>query len=215
MPPSRPASLGRTFICSAHRKDWPRSFVALSTLPGSAKPCSLHRPPSRRPSAIPKVKRFTFVCATRPAGFRRDRPLNLVYVAHGERMKDVSLEERRLYASVETSFIGQNVYLFCASEGLATVFRGAVDTAQARQNHAACTDHLRADRRLSPKLRDLHLYVRFSNRPVWVKRFQTIHRSGVDVARGLVLLFGIGTRALPSWGSRTRRNNLLVGLAVR
>ena len=37
----------------------------------------------------------------------------------------------------------------------------------------------------------------------------------VDVARGLVLLFGIGTRALPSWGSRTRRNNLLGGLAVR
>lgn len=30
-------------------------------------------------------------------------------------------------ASVDTGFIGQNVYLFCASEGLATVFRGAVD----------------------------------------------------------------------------------------
>jgi hypothetical protein len=29
-----------------------------------------------------------------------------------------------------------------------------------------------------------------------------------------VLLFGIGTRALPSWDSKTRRNNLLVGLAV-
>ena len=54
-------------------------------------------------------------------------PLNLVYVAHGERMTDVSSEERRLYASVDTGFIGQNVYLFCASEGLATVFRGAVD----------------------------------------------------------------------------------------
>ena len=36
-------------------------------------------------------------------------------------------EERRLYASVDAGFIGQNVYLFCASEGLATVFRGAVD----------------------------------------------------------------------------------------
>ena len=47
-----------------------------------------------------------------------------------------------------------------------------------------------------------------------VKRFQTIHHCSVDVARGLVLLFGIGTRALPSWDSRTRRNNLLVGLAV-
>jgi nitroreductase len=54
-------------------------------------------------------------------------PLNLVYVAHGERMTDVSVEERRLYASVDSAFIGQNVYLFCASERLATVFRGAVD----------------------------------------------------------------------------------------
>ncbi len=54
-------------------------------------------------------------------------PLNLVYVAHGERMQGLSPEDRRLYASVDSGFIGQNVYLFCASEGLATVFRGAVD----------------------------------------------------------------------------------------
>src|SRR5438046_6070270 len=56
--------------------------------------------------------------------------------------------------------------------------------------------------------------VRFSNRPFGVKHFQTIHQCGVDVARGLVLLFGIGTEAFPSWDSRTRRNTLLVGLAV-
>jgi hypothetical protein len=31
-------------------------------------------------------------------------PLNLVYVAHGDRMKDVSPEERRLYASVDAGF---------------------------------------------------------------------------------------------------------------
>jgi nitroreductase len=61
-------------------------------------------------------------------------PLNLVYVAHGERMMDVAPEERRLYASVDAGFIGQNVYLYCASEGLATVFRGAVD--HARLAHA-------------------------------------------------------------------------------
>lgn len=60
-------------------------------------------------------------------------PLNLIYVAHGERMQDILPEERRLYASVDAGFIGQNVYLFCASEGLATVFRGAVDTAKLGQ----------------------------------------------------------------------------------
>jgi hypothetical protein len=42
-------------------------------------------------------------------------------------------------------------------------------------------------------------HVRFSNRPFGVKRFQTIHHCGVDVAHGLVLLFGIGTKALV-WG---------------
>src|SRR5258708_16954216 len=55
---------------------------------------------------------------------------------------------------------------------------------------------------------------RFSNRPFGVKRFQAIHHSSVDVAHGLVLLFGLGTKALPSWDSKTRWNNLSGGLAV-
>ena len=58
-------------------------------------------------------------------------------------------------------------------------------------------------------------YVRFSNRPFRVKHFQTIHHCSVDVARRLALLFGLGTRALPSWDSKTRWNNLFDGLAVR
>jgi nitroreductase len=53
-------------------------------------------------------------------------PLNLIYVAHGERMTDITEQARRLYASVDAAFIGQNVYLYCAAEALGTVFRGAV-----------------------------------------------------------------------------------------
>jgi hypothetical protein len=45
--------------------------------------------------------------------------------------------------------------------------------------------------------------------------FRTIQHCSVDVARRLALLFRIGTRALPLWDPRTRRNNLLVGLTVR
>ena len=56
--------------------------------------------------------------------------------------------------------------------------------------------------------------VRFSNRPSGVKQRQTVHDCGVDVAHGLVLLFGIGTTALPVWDSKTRWNNLMGGLAV-
>jgi hypothetical protein len=65
--------------------------------------------------------------------------------------------------------------------------------------------------------------LRFAWREKWapimtateVKRFQTIHLCGVDVARGPALLFGLGTKALPSWDSRIRWNNLYRGLAVR
>jgi len=54
-------------------------------------------------------------------------PIDLVYVADRERLKDVSAPEQRLWAFADVGFIGQNVYLFCASEGLATVFRGSID----------------------------------------------------------------------------------------
>ena len=59
--------------------------------------------------------------------FPATAPVNLVYVADGSRMGDASLDDKRLYAFTDAGFIGQNVYLFCASEGLATVFRASVD----------------------------------------------------------------------------------------
>jgi SagB-type dehydrogenase family enzyme len=54
-------------------------------------------------------------------------PLNLVYVADTMKMKGVPPDDQSLYAGADTGFISQNVYLFCASEGLATVVRGSVD----------------------------------------------------------------------------------------
>jgi hypothetical protein len=55
----------------------------------------------------------------------------------------------------------------------------------------------------------------FSNRRFGVKHFQTLHDCSVDVAHGLALLFGIGAKALPSWDSRMRWNNLRRGLVAR
>jgi nitroreductase len=54
-------------------------------------------------------------------------PLDLVYVGNLARMAEGPHEELMLAAYTDAGFIGQNVYLFCASEGLATVFRGMVD----------------------------------------------------------------------------------------
>ncbi len=55
-------------------------------------------------------------------------PLNLIYVSDFTRMdSDTSPEDKKIAAAIDTGFIGQNVYLYCASTGLATVVRGSVD----------------------------------------------------------------------------------------
>jgi len=53
--------------------------------------------------------------------------VNLIYVADYAKMGKAKPEDRAVTSAADTGFIGQNVYLFCTSEGLATVFRGSVD----------------------------------------------------------------------------------------
>lgn len=60
--------------------------------------------------------------------FVAQAPVNLVYVADYGRMDMLtSKEDKQVYAAADAGFIAQNVYLYCASEGLATVVRGSVD----------------------------------------------------------------------------------------
>jgi nitroreductase len=61
--------------------------------------------------------------------FVKEAPLNLVFVADTTRMKRARPEQRETYAAADAAFIAQNVYLFCASEGLAVVVRASVDQA--------------------------------------------------------------------------------------
>jgi len=65
--------------------------------------------------------------ATGTQPFVAQAPVNLVYVADYARMGSGSEESKNFYAAADTGFIAQNVYLFCASEGLATVVRALVD----------------------------------------------------------------------------------------
>ncbi len=53
-------------------------------------------------------------------------PVNLVYVADYSRMVEAEETDRILYSAADAGAISQNVNLFCASEGLATVVRGLV-----------------------------------------------------------------------------------------
>jgi SagB-type dehydrogenase family enzyme len=57
--------------------------------------------------------------------FVKKAPLNLIYVSDYSKLKSGS--EKEIYSGSHTGFIGQNVYLFCASAGLNTVIRAWVD----------------------------------------------------------------------------------------
>ncbi len=57
----------------------------------------------------------------------KNAPVNLVFVADYSRMTERSETENLPTSWADTGFISQNVYLYCASEGLATVVRALID----------------------------------------------------------------------------------------
>jgi nitroreductase len=76
-------------------------------------------------------------------GFVRDVPVNLIYVANFSRMGNAPTDEKIFYSAADTGFISQNVYLYCASEGLATFVRALID-----RPALAKAMRLRADQRV-------------------------------------------------------------------
>jgi SagB-type dehydrogenase family enzyme len=67
------------------------------------------------------IRRFSGV-----QDFTEEAPVNLIYVADFARMSGDE-DDKIFYSATDTGFISQNVYLFCASEGLSTVVLGWVD----------------------------------------------------------------------------------------
>jgi len=60
--------------------------------------------------------------------FVKEAPVNLIYVADFSKMGHTASDaEKEIYAAADTGFIAQNIYLFCASEGLATGVRALID----------------------------------------------------------------------------------------
>jgi nitroreductase len=76
---------------------------------------------SAKDNVLELVKSEDLRSKTGKQGFVGTAPLNLVYVYNTAKMAD----EKMAYA--DCGFIAQNVYLYCASEGLAAVVRGFVD----------------------------------------------------------------------------------------
>jgi nitroreductase len=61
--------------------------------------------------------------------FAKDAPVTLIFVADLSKIGSGTNDDRKITANIDVGYISQNVYLFCASEGLVTGARGSVDRA--------------------------------------------------------------------------------------
>jgi nitroreductase len=59
--------------------------------------------------------------------FVKTAPLNLIYVGDYAKIPRGSDEDKLFYSANHAGYISQNVYLFCASEGLSTVVRAMIN----------------------------------------------------------------------------------------
>lgn len=59
--------------------------------------------------------------------FAHAAPVQLIFVADFDRMTNADDAVRHFYSATDVGYISQNVYLYCASEGLATIVRGQID----------------------------------------------------------------------------------------
>ena len=59
--------------------------------------------------------------------FVKEAAVNLIYVADYSKMGIGTSEVKDLFSAAATGAICENVYLYCASEGLATVVRAGID----------------------------------------------------------------------------------------
>jgi SagB-type dehydrogenase family enzyme len=80
-----------------------------------------------RSHSLKRVLTDDLRAATGAQDFVRSAPVNLIYVANLDKVSARSSDERDLFVGADCGFIAQNVYLYCASEGLSTVVRGMVD----------------------------------------------------------------------------------------
>lgn len=62
--------------------------------------------------------------------FVTNAPVALIFVADFAKMEKAKGPQKDYYSAIDTGFISQNVYLYCASEGLATVVHDLPDRAK-------------------------------------------------------------------------------------
>jgi SagB-type dehydrogenase family enzyme len=78
-------------------------------------------------NALNPVLAGDFRAAMGTQSFVKDAAVNLAYVSDLSKTDNSASSEAEMYTAADVGFIAQNVYLYCASEGLATVVRAGID----------------------------------------------------------------------------------------
>lgn len=73
------------------------------------------------------IKSGDYMKETGNQGFVNEAPLNIIIVSNTAKMENVIPANILLYAGIHGGSISQNIYLYCASQGLNTVTRRLVD----------------------------------------------------------------------------------------
>ncbi|HXX17571.1 MAG TPA: SagB/ThcOx family dehydrogenase [Candidatus Eremiobacteraceae bacterium] len=94
-------------------------------------------------NALTPVLAGDFRSNTGTQSFVKEAAVNLVYVSDLSKTGGASSTEAEMYTAADVGFIAQNVYLYCASEGLATVVRASID-----KTALAKTLNLRANQKI-------------------------------------------------------------------
>ena len=80
------------------------------------------------------VKEGDFRAATGFQAFAGDAAVNILLACDMDRMKGMDEASRAKYSATDAAYVSANLYLYCASEGLATVVRGSYDGAAIAQS---------------------------------------------------------------------------------
>ncbi len=114
---NRPESGGRT---APSARGWHEIDIYV------ARPEALYRDDPATHTLVPAVS-GDLRTLTGPQPFVAKAPLNLIYVADRTRQGSAAEADKERYNYANTGFIAQNVYLYCASQGLVTVVRASLD----------------------------------------------------------------------------------------
>ncbi len=63
----------------------------------------------------------------------QEAPITIIFIANYKKMEGFGDEYSQYFSTIDSGFVSQNIYLYCAAHGLGTVIIGSIDTDAVQQ----------------------------------------------------------------------------------